>query len=118
MAKKKLQFIKSQTLDLTNNSVQTCNVIQCGDMLFTMKSFKLQHGHNDSLPYYAILCCNKNPICECLNDGWGGITLLTPLDKSFDDIQKGLDDYSWSFKEMKFKLTLEFIADILAECKA
>ena len=118
MAKKKIQFIKNQALDFSNNLEYACDEIKCGDMTFTMKSFKLQHGHNDSLPYYAILYCNKKPICECVNDGWGGTTSITPLDKSFDIVKNDLDGYSWAVGKYTIKLTLDFIADILAESKA
>ena len=43
---------------------------------------------------------------------------MTPLDKSFDAIKNGLDGYSWACGEMTIQLSLDFIADILAESKA
>lgn len=43
---------------------------------------------------------------------------MTPLDKSFDAIKNDLDDYSWAVGKYTIKLTLDFIADILAESKA
>ena len=43
---------------------------------------------------------------------------MTPLDKSFDAIKNGLDDYSWACGGMTIQLALDFIADILAESNA
>ncbi len=93
--------------------------IQFGDKKFTLKNFRLQIGHDDSLPYAAILCVNNKPICQCLNDGWGGETELTPVGKTtYDDIKQLQDEVKeckWGCgKHHDFDITLDFIADIIA----
>lgn len=110
-----LEFVKGVTLNLTDdNSVY--RIVKCGDDVFTLKDYRCQFGHDDSLPYHAILCCNGKEMCECFNDGWGGETIITPSDATlFDEVcDRFIDNYKWSFVGYEHNLTLSFIADTLA----
>lgn len=112
------KFKQGQTLDLTNSPEFGCNVIECGKNRFTLRDFKIQEGHDDSLPYSAILCINDKPICQCLNDGWGGMTEMKPLDAQSKALmascQITLSKYKWKYRSTEFVLDLEFIANSLA----
>ena len=112
------KFKQNDYVDLTHTPEFGCNVIQCGKDKYTLKDFKVQEGHDDSLPYTAILCFNKRPICKCLNDGWGGQTEMTPLDAQAKVIMASaavtLSKYGWQYMGTKFALDLYFIADTLA----
>ena len=112
------KFKKNEAIDLTNTPEVDCNAIECGKDRFTLKEFKVQVGHDDSLPYTAILCVNGKSICRCLNDGWGGQTEMTPLDAQsralMASVQVKIAKYKWSFHGTEFVLDLDFIADTLA----
>lgn len=114
-----LKFKKNGYINLDSTPEFDCNVIQCGKDRFTLREFQLQYGHDDSLPYTAILCLNDNPVCRCTNDGWGGLTEIKPLDIKASAILKSIEgnikNYGWSYMGTKFQLALEFIADTLAE---
>ena len=113
-----LKFPNNKVLRLTNTSEADCNVIECGKDRFTLQEFQLQHGHDDSLPYYAKLCLNGKPICTCLNDGWGGQTDLRPLDNQMREVMTSMEialsKFKWSFGGIEFPLSIDFIADTLA----
>ena len=113
-----LKFGKNKVLDLTNSIEVGCNVIECGRDRFTLQEFKLQDGHDDSLPYSALLCLNDKPICRCINDGWGGETEMQALDAQTKVIMASamtnLRKFKWSYMETIFELKLDFIADTLA----
>ena len=112
------RFKQNDFVDLTHTPEHGCNVIQCGKDKYTLSNFKLQEGHDDSLPYSAILCINKKPVCKCVNDGWGGQTELMPLDIRSEAIMASaavsLSKYGWKFHGTEFELKLDFIADTLA----
>ena len=112
------KFKQGKTVDLTHTPEFGCNVIECGKDRFTLKDFKIQDGHDDSLPYSATLCINGNPICKCVNDGWGGTTEMTPFDIKtmviMASVQLNISRYKWSFHGTEFALKLDFIADTLA----
>lgn len=114
-----LKFKKNGYINLDSTPEFNCNVIQCGKDRFTLRDFQLQHGHDDSLPYTAILCLNDNPVCRCTNDGWGGQTDINPLDIKSSAILKSIEGninkYGWSYMGTKFQLDLDFIANTLAE---
>ena len=94
------------------------DVIEVGKHKFTLRDFKLQDGHDDSLPYSAVLCDNGKPLCNCLNDGWGGMTELKPVSVQSGaimvSIKKALANFKWSFKGTIFDVTLDWVADTLA----
>ena len=98
------------------------NEVVCGDYKFTIKDFMIIPGHDDSLPYYAVLYLNGKPFCRCLNDGWGGETNLEPIKgHTYDElksINEEIKDYKWAFKNHIFDYSLNFIADILADSEA
>lgn len=112
------RFKQNDFIDLSHTPECGCNVIQCGKDKYTLSNFKLQDGHDDSLPYSAILCLNKKPVCKCVNDGWGGQTELTPLDIQAKAVMASasvtLSKYGWKFRGTEFGLKLDFIADTLA----
>ena len=120
--KKPFRFCQNKVVDLSNSPEHMCNVIECGRDKFTLSTFKLQDGHDDSLPYSAILCINGTPLCKCLNDGWGGTTEMTPLGADKAIKMKSLDlhlsKFKWAFKGTEFQLKLDFIADTLAITEA
>ena len=110
-----LEFVKGVTLNLTDDC-SVYRIVKCGDDVFTLKDYRRQFGHDDSLPFHAILCCNGKELCECLNDGWGGETIITPIDAVlYDEVCSRLNDnYKWSFFGMECNVKLPFIADTLA----
>lgn len=112
------KFKKNEAIDLSTSPERGCNAIECGKDRFTLKDFKLQDGHDDSLPYSAILCFNGKPVCHCLNDGWGGMTEMKPLDAQtralMVNIELNISKYKWGYKGTEFALDLEFIANTLA----
>ena len=117
-----LKFKRGETLDLTNDPEVCCNVIECSKDRFTLKEFKLITGHDDTLPYSAILCVNGKPVCHCVNDGWGGTTEMHPLDAQSRALMASvcvkISKYKWSFQEIERPLKLDFIADTLASSLA
>ena len=114
-----LTFEKGKPLDLTEDVEFGCNVIIVGDNKFTMRDFREQFGHNDSLPYTGILCCNGKPICRSTNDGWGGESNIEPLDQKSAEVLSSITDelknYKWKYGSVIITLRLDFIADTLAE---
>lgn len=115
---KELKFNKKKPLDLTTDMEVGCDVITCDKNSFTMRDFRKQEGHDDSLPYTGLLCYNGKPICRCTNDGWGGQTEITPLGASemaiLASIKVSLKNYKWEYHKTIFDLKIDFIADTLA----
>ena len=115
---KSLKFDKKMPLSLDDNKEYMAEVIEVGKNKFTMRDYRPQEGHDDSLPYVGILCNNGKPLCRCFNDGWGGMTELTPVGAAEGAIMKSiankLGDYKWSFDGTEFDLDIYFIADTLA----
>lgn len=112
------KFKKITPTDLTDSPEFACDAIEVGRNRFTLKDFKLQEGHDDSIPYTAILYMNDKPVCKCFNDGWGGITELTALDATSKALMASsvitVGKCKWSYRGTEFDLTLDFIADTLA----
>ena len=117
-----LKFLKNKNtiIDIDNTIY---DVVQCDKNKFTIRDFKLQEWHDDSLPYTAILCNNGKPLCSCFNDGYGGTTSITPLDAMSKAIMTSIslklkESFSFRTKDCKddveIPVTLDFIADILA----
>ena len=117
-----LKFLKNKNNIIDIDGI-IYDVVQCDKNKFTIRDFKLQEGHDDSLPYTAILCNNGKPLCSCFNDGNGGTTTITPLDAMSKAIMTSISlkfKESFSFKtkdckdDVEIPVTLDFIADILA----
>ena len=112
------KFGKNKVVDLSHTPEFGCNAIECGRDRYTLSEFKVQEGHDDSLPYSATLCLNGKPICKCFNDGWGGKTGMQALDNQtkviMTSIENNLRNFKWSFHGTEFCLKLDFIADALA----
>lgn len=116
---KVLKFDKKKPIDLNDCPEAGCEVIEVGKNKFTMRDYRPQEGHDDSLPYVGILCCNGKPLCKCFNDGWGGETEMTPVGVAEGAIMRSIankiSDFKWVYKSMVFDLKLDFIADVLAQ---
>lgn len=95
-------------------------IIKFGYDTFTLKNFRINMGHDDSLPFQAILCMNGIEMAECYNDGWGGPTNIHPLSvlkrERLDSIDNALKDYVYT--DSKYNLTskwsIEEIVDTLS----
>ena len=114
MAQKTFAFTKKPK-DLSNNPEVGANIIKVGKLKFTMKDFKRVDGHDDTLPYSAILCVDKKPLAHCYNDGYGGETNIEYINEEVKEIENTITNYQWKYGKMKFDLRLDFIADILAQ---
>lgn len=131
MAQKTFSFTKKPR-DLSKHPEALCNRIRVGvgdnSLVFTLKQFKeIKGGHDDSLPYTATLLVNNEPMYECFNDGWGGETQLTLINKRLfkrhQKIEEYISQFKWKFglpsrPVLTMDLTLHFIADILAETES
>lgn len=83
-----------------------------GDHTFTLIDFKEIDGHNDSLPYKASIKMDDTVIAKGMNDGWGGDTQITVLNKELYDkaeklLKKHKDEYGFTYN-------LSYLMDILA----
>ena len=118
---KVLKFSSKNEIELSQeNFNEDYDVIQCDKNKFTLSDFKEQVGHDDSLPYTAILCYNGKKVCSCLNDGWGGETELRPLDAASRVLMNNVIlklglNYKFSYMSTQLTLTLDLIADLLAQ---
>ena len=109
---------------VTNGLVMDAvNIIKVGGingLRFTMMDYQEINGHDDSLPYDATLYLNGKPFCKCMNDGWGGDTLLTPVVSrdEFEEVKSRLKGYKsvYLWQDLKFvdDVTINSIADCLA----
>lgn len=113
---KTLEFIKGQVMSLDHSEDFGVEVIVANGNAYTLTSFTELVGHDDSLPYQAELRINGCPLGICFNDGWGGMTEITAkspiLVKRLND---ELEECKWGSMGMEMSLTLDFIADILAQ---
>lgn len=121
---KTITFTK-KPLNITNDLIMDAvNIIKVGGsangLRFTMMDYQEINGHDDSLPYNATLYLNGKPFCKCMNDGWGGDTLLTPIvnRNEFEEVKFRLEDYKciYNCRGKKFvdDVTINSIADYLA----
>jgi hypothetical protein len=110
---------------ITNDLVMDAvNIIKVGGsangLRFTMMDYQEINGHDDSLPYNATLYLNGKPFCKCMNDGWGGDTLLTPIvsRNEFEEVKSRLKGYKsvYLWQDLKFvdDVTINSIANHLA----
>lgn len=98
-------------------------VFQFGKNRFEMpkKYFRVNMGHDDSLPFQAILYRNRKPFAKCYNDGWGGPTNIEPIDKAnrelYNKIDNELKDYEYIDSKYHYtsKWSIENIVNIIAD---
>jgi hypothetical protein len=121
---KTITFTK-KPLKITNDLIMDAvNIIKVGGsangLRFTMMDYQEINGHDDSLPYNATLYLNGKPFCKCMNDGWGGDTLLTPIvsRNEFEEVKSRLKGYKsvYLWQDLKFvdNVTINSIANHLA----
>jgi hypothetical protein len=90
-----------------------------GDV-FTLKGFRINMGHDDSLPFQAVLCINGKETAECYNDGWGGPTNIHPLSLEKRESLYAIDALlkNYTYTDSKYNLTskwsIEEIVDALS----
>lgn len=85
--------------------------------VFSMINFREINGHVDSLPYEGTLCINGKPFVDCYNDGCGGLTDFSIIDKEL--YQEALDSIVGEteyVKEYNYTLYIDlyYVADSLA----
>jgi hypothetical protein len=117
-----LHFTKNKVMSISDKFNDPFDVIQCGHSKFTLKDFKLQGWHVDSLPYSATLFYNGKPFAKCVNDGWGGKTDIMPLNAQtraiFASVLQTLTNYKFIYRNTEFTLGVDLIADLLAQTAA
>ena len=120
---KTITFTKKPYKLISGLVMDGVNIIKVGGingLRFTMMDYQEINGHDDSLPYNATLYLNGKPFCKCMNDGWGGDTLLTPVVSrdEFEEVKFRLEDYKciYNYRGKKFvdDVTINSIADYLA----
>lgn len=99
------------------------SAITIGGHNISLKSVKEQIGHDDTLPYSAILYIDKKKVAIIFNDGWGGETQYSQifnndlLEQAEKDV-KGLPYPKMPYEDVsEFNLkvrTILTIADIIA----
>lgn len=87
-----------------------------GKHKFTLIDFEEIDGHDDSLPYNASIKMDDIVIAKGMNDGWGGDTQITVLNKELYDkaeklLKKHKDEYGFTY-------SLSYLMDILAAKEA
>lgn len=90
--------------------------------VFEMCSFKVIHGHDDSLPFVGNLYANGIKIGEAMNDGWGGEAVFTRTkekknQKLVEEIESVLKQQSVFENDEKLKdvkYSFGFLCDLLA----
>lgn len=86
-----------------------------GKYVIEMRKFREIDGHDDSLPYKAELWVGNKKIAECFNDGWGGDTIITPIDAElFNEVAKVVCSTNGLFGEEKWNYTMPCLSDELA----
>ena len=89
--------------------------IKIGVYTFELKNFKEVYGHDDSLPFTAILYVNGKRIATCSNDGWGGEAFVQPLNGCRERLER-IENEVKDEKYDGFDARLPFLIDCLA-CK-
>lgn len=107
--------------DVTELSPIVCDEYIFGNHVFSVENCKEITGHNDSVPYVAILYHNGQPLADCYNDGWGGPTQMTPMvsKEEFNHLNDYVSQFQWCMANDNYhmKFSLEMIADELAYMK-
>ena len=86
-----------------------------GKYKIELKNVKAIDGHDDTFPYVAELWVNRKHIANCHNDGWGGDTLITPIDMPmFKDVSEIVCATKFAFKEKYWNYTMPMFVDELA----
>jgi hypothetical protein len=121
---KTITFTKKPYKIINDWAMDAVNIIKVGGsangLRFTMMDYQEINGHDDSLPYNATLYLNGKPFCKCMNDGWGGDTLLTPIvsRNEFEEVKSRLKGYKsvYLWQDLKFvdNVTINSIANHLA----
>lgn len=118
MVKKKVfKFKQNDVVDVTEMKTLDSNVIECGRNRFTLHEFKAKGYENDTLQYAAVLYINNKPFFNCSKDE-SGVTKIIAVDNKSGIFKKcveaQLKKYKWSMMGHEYILTLEFIADNIA----
>lgn len=118
----KIEISKDKVFDFgkrTDDKLYT--IIKFGKDVFTLKKFRVNMGHDDSLPFQAILCINGKEFAECFNDGWGGPTNIRVIDRAknwerFKELDNKLKEcnYTDSYYNFSSNWDIETIVDNLA----
>lgn len=86
-----------------------------GKYTIELKKVKEVFGHDDSFPYVAELWVNRKHIANCYNDGWGGDTLITPIDAQMVmEVSEIVCATKGAFNEKDWNYTMPLLADELA----
>lgn len=103
---------------MANDKLYT--IIKFRGNAFTLKDFRVNMGHDDSLPFQAVLCINGNEMAECYNDGWGGPTNIRPVSADMRTTLYAIDTElkNYTSIDSKYNLTskwsIEDIVDTLS----
>lgn len=84
---------------------------------FSLINFRETMGHDDSLPYEGTLCIDGKPFADCWNDGWGGLTNFSIIDKElYQEALDAVDGETEYVKEYNYTLHIDlyYVADSLA----
>lgn len=80
-----------------------------------MRKFKEVMGHDDTLPFNAELWANNTHIANCYNDGWGGDTIVAPVNaKLFDEVAKIVCATKGALSKEDWNYTMPILADELS----
>ncbi len=86
--------------------------MKIGDFDIELRNYKMIAGHDDTLPYQAIMYINGKKAAVCMNDGWGGETVVTIVnEKLFKEAEQAVVQTIW-FEDYKY--TMVSLADVLA----
>lgn len=114
---KVLKFKQNGTIDLTENKSFDCNVVECGRNRFTLHQLEFNGYENGILYYSAVLYVNNQPFFTCIKNS-AGVTKIVANNNRTDLFRKSVEvqlkKYKWSLMGHEYTLTLEFIADNIA----
>lgn len=83
-------------------------------MNIELRSVKLVHGHDDSIPYVGKLYIDGKHIANCENDGWGGSDNIQPISKEARVILNRAEEYAKTLPAVEsFGMKLDMSLDLL-----
>ena len=86
-----------------------------GQYVVEMRKFKETMGHDDSLPFNAELWVGNTHIANCYNDGWGGETVVAPVNcELFDKVAKEVCATKGALCKEEWSYTMPILADELS----